>query len=91
MHGQAFVLFHSIMWQYLPEVTRSAVEKSMYRAGAEATEESPVAWLRMEPLESKARHATLWLTTWPGGRNERLANCDYHGRWIEWTAGSAQP
>jgi hypothetical protein len=86
--GQAFVLFHSIMWQYMPGATRSAVEKSMQRAGKAATGDSPVAWLRMEPLGPKARHATLSLTTWPGGRNEHLADCDYHGRWIEWTAGS---
>jgi hypothetical protein len=89
MPGQAFVLFHSIMWQYMPEATRSAIENSMREAGAAATENSPLAWLRMEPLEPKARHATLSLTSWPGGRNEHLAFCDYHGRRIEWVAGLA--
>jgi hypothetical protein len=91
--GQAFVLFHSIMWQYMPEATKSAIESSISEAGAEVTAASPVAWLRMEPLAPKARHATLSLTSWPGGRSEHLANCDYHGRWIEWVAGfgPAQP
>jgi hypothetical protein len=87
--GQAFVLFHSIMWQYMPEPTRQAIEKYLQRAAADASSDSPVAWLRMEPLEPKARHATLSLTTWPGGRTEHLANCDYHGRWIEWVAAPA--
>jgi hypothetical protein len=91
--GQAFVLFHSIMWQYMPEVTKSAIESSMRAAGAEATEDSPLAWLRMEPLEPKARHATLSLTSWPGGETRHLAHCDYHGRWIGWAAesGADQP
>jgi hypothetical protein len=87
--GQAFVLFHSIMWQYMPEAIRQAVENSMHGAGGKASADSPLAWLRMEPIAAKARHATLSLTTWPEGRTEHLANCDYHGRWIEWTAGSA--
>lgn len=91
--GQAFVLFHSIMWQYMPDATKSAIENSMREAGTEATKGSPLAWLRMEPLEPKARHATLSLTSWPGGRSEHLADCDYHGRWIGWTAepGADQP
>jgi hypothetical protein len=87
--GQTFVLFHSIMWQYMPEPTRQAIEDYLRRAGADASSDSPLAWLRMEPIAAKARHATLSFTTWPGGRTEHLANCDYHGRWIEWTAGSA--
>jgi len=91
--GQAFVLFHSIMWQYMPEATKSAIESSISEAGAEATTASPIAWLRMEPLASKARHATLSLTSWPGGEARQLADCDYHGRWLEWSdrAGADQP
>ncbi|MDN5927396.1 MAG: DUF2332 family protein [Hyphomicrobiales bacterium] len=86
--GQAFILFHSIMWQYMPAATRSAIENSMHEAGTEATESSPLAWLRMEPSAPKARHATLSLTSWPGGETRHLADCDYHGRWIKWVAGS---
>jgi hypothetical protein len=85
--GQAFVLFHSIMWQYMPEATRQAIARCLEEAGTDASSASPVAWLRMEPLGPKARHATLSLTSWPGGWTEHLANCDYHGRWIEWVAG----
>jgi hypothetical protein len=89
--GQAFVLFHSIMWQYMPEATKSAIESSIHETGASAIADSPIAWLRMEPLAPKARHATLSLTSWPGGETRHLADCDYHGRWIEWVAGPAQP
>jgi hypothetical protein len=87
--GQAFVLFHSIMWQYMPDATRRAIEEALRQAGAGASPDSPIAWLRMEPVSAKARHATLSLTTWPGGRTDHLADCDYHGRWIEWMPGPA--
>jgi hypothetical protein len=87
--GQVFVLFHSVMWQYMPEAHRSAIRELLRQAGEAAKGDSPLAWLRMEPLGPKARHATLSLTTWPGNRDEHLADCDYHGRWIEWTASSS--
>ncbi len=89
--GAAFVLFHSIMWQYLPRETGESIRGLMEDAGVKATPEAPVAWLRMEPLDPKDRWATLSLTTWPGtthrgGETRHLARCDYHGRWIEWIA-----
>lgn len=79
--GTVFVLFHSIMWQYMPQETRQAIRMALERAGADA----PVAWLRMEPLDTADGWAMLSLTNWPGGETRRLARCDYHGRWIEWT------
>lgn len=86
--GAAFVLFHSIMWQYLPRQTRDSVLSALDEAGAKATPDAPVAWLRMEPNDPKDGFATLGLTTWPGtahaGTARTLAKCDFHGRWIEW-------
>ena len=81
--GEAFVLFHSIMWQYMPAASKEGVRTALEQAGAEATAEAPIARLRMEPL-GEASYATLSLTMWPGGETRRLAHCDYHGRWIEW-------
>jgi hypothetical protein len=80
----AFVLFHSIMWQYLPAATRSRLEQILQQAGQSARADAPIAWLRMEPDDSGAPHAMLALTLWPGGQTRELAHCDYHGRWIEW-------
>lgn len=89
--GTAFVLFHSIMWQYLPRRTREAILDAVAEAGGAATADAPLAHLRMEPLELADPYATLSLTLWPGssyagGRTRHLARCDYHGRWIEWIA-----
>lgn len=82
--GSAFVLFHSIMWQYMPQETRSEIVAALDEAGRGATADAPIAWLRMEPLSTSDPYATLSLTMWPGGETRQLAKCDYHGRWIEW-------
>lgn len=80
--GIVFVLFHSIMWQYMPEATRRRIEDMLDTAGNEGG--GPIAWLRMEPVSPAEPYATLRLTCWPEGRTRDLARCDYHGRWIEW-------
>lgn len=82
--GTVFVLFHSIMWQYMPAETQARTEALLLEAGKQASRDAPVAWLRMEPLSHQDRYATLTLTLWPGGETRHLARCDYHGRWIEW-------
>lgn len=76
------VLFHSTMWQYMPSEDRREIEWMLAEAGAAG--DTPLAWLRMEPLDAHDLHATLSLTLWPGGETRRLARCDFHGRWIEW-------
>lgn len=82
--GSVFVLFHSIMWQYMPETTKKEIETALAEAGRAASSATPIAWLRMEPADTRDPYATLSLTLWPGGETRRLAKCDYHGRWIEW-------
>jgi len=83
--GHATVVFHSIVWQYLPAATRYQVRRAITNAGKRATVDSPMLWLRMEPA---GVHADLQLTTWPGGENEVLAHVGYHGADIRWLAAS---
>ena len=87
--GTATVVFHSIVWQYLPQSTRDTMRDALHRAGASAAPESPLLWLRMEPATPE--HASLRLTSWPGGVDEELAHVGYHGADIRWlqSAGSA--
>ena len=47
--GQATVVFHSIVMQYVAPEERERIVQVMRRAGEAATPESPLAWLRMEP------------------------------------------
>ncbi|WP_230980147.1 DUF2332 domain-containing protein [Oryzicola mucosus] len=82
--GAAFVLFHSIMWQYMSEREREDIRHLLKTAGRNATSAAPIAWLRMEAVAVADPFATLSLTLWPGGETRRLARCDFHGRSIEW-------
>ncbi|WP_173934085.1 DUF2332 family protein [Chelativorans sp. Marseille-P2723] len=79
---QVFVLFHSVMWQYMPQETQRRIENLLDSAG-----EVPLAWLRMEPVAGNVDFATLRLTMWPAGETRDLARCDFHGRWLEWLEG----
>jgi hypothetical protein len=81
--GQATVLYHSVMWQYMPVATREALRDVIAAAGARATREAPLAWLTFEPPNADA-HMLLTLTLWPGGEPRVLARAHPHGRWIEW-------
>ncbi len=80
--GATTVVFHSIVWQYLPPATRQAVRACLLTAGEAATASSPLCWLRMEP--ATATHADLRLTTWPGGVEIMLAEVGYHGHRVDW-------
>jgi hypothetical protein len=70
------VVFHSIVWQYLPRETKTRLRAALADAGARATTSAPVAWLRLEPAGPVAE---LTLTTWPGGDETVLVQSGYHG------------
>lgn len=74
--GTTTVVMHSIVWQYLGTLVQHRVRDHLNAQGAVATARSPLAWLRMEPA---GRVADVRLTTWPGGVEEVLATCGYHG------------
>ncbi|MFZ5668014.1 MAG: DUF2332 domain-containing protein [Pseudomonadota bacterium] len=83
--GVASVLFHSVMWQYMPPATQAAVRSAIETAGAAARADSPVAWLRMEPDPASADlPMELRLTLWPPGGEQRLATVHPHGAWVNW-------
>ena len=81
--GAARVIYHSIMWQYLSDEAQAEGEAMIFTAGAEATLDTPLAWLRAEPDAQKGSAATT-LNLWPNGGARDLGRIDFHGRWIEW-------
>jgi hypothetical protein len=82
--GTVHVVYHTIVWQYLPEPTRAHIASALERAGAASTRARALAWLRLE-ADGKEPGGVLTLTLWPGGQTRTLARADYHGAWVDWT------
>lgn len=77
--GRTTVLYQSIVDEYLPDAERDALEDAVGLAGAAATADAPVAWVRMEP-STALRHHTVSLQLWPHAPQERhLATTGAHG------------
>ena len=86
--GAATVLFHSLFWQYLPPATQAGLAAAIAEIGASATPDAPFAWLRFEPPPTNMRIIEVWLTTWPGGIERRLAQAHPHGAATTWLGGA---
>lgn len=86
--GVATVLMHSIVWQYLPAAEQQRIAAAMAAAGAVATPQAPLAWLRLEPPQADLRFE-LRCRVWPGGDDEVLATAHPHGAWVDWQGGAA--
>jgi hypothetical protein len=76
--GALTVVFHSIVEEYLSEAQRRAFHRTLAEAGARASAEAPLAWLRLEP-DPGSRRYDVRLTTWPGGEERLVAHCSPHG------------
>lgn len=86
--GVTRVLFHSIVWQYLPEPTQQAITASMEEAGEKATASRPLAWIALETNRETFKHE-LRIRYWPGGEGPvKLAEAHPHGAWVEWLGKS---
>lgn len=86
--GVTRVLFHSIVWQYLPPETRQRIEDAMEEAGRSATVDRPLAWIMLETNRQTFQHE-LQVRYWPGqgesgGDWALLGQAHAHGAWVEW-------
>lgn len=81
--GAAHIIYHSIVWQYLPVEKQAAGHRLLEAAGMRATAEAPLAHLQME-ADDQQEGAALTLQVWPSGRKETVGRADFHGRWIRW-------
>lgn len=82
--GITRVLYHTIVWQYLPETTKTRIEALLHRLGDAATPDRPLARVSFEQDGQPQRGGAIVLTTWPGGESVELGRGDFHGRWAEW-------
>jgi hypothetical protein len=85
--GTARVMFHSIMWQYMPTATQARITAAFEAAGAEATPDTPLGWIALETDPATFRHE-LRVRLWDGdahqGEEHLLSHAHPHGAWVEW-------
>jgi len=85
--GKATVVFHSIVWSYLPGHVRVSISRAIESAAAErASADAPLAWLRYEESPDQV-HCELRLTLWPEGEDRLLAIGGFHLSPIRWLGG----
>ena len=80
----ARIVYHSSVWLYIPEDERAEMVAALEAAGASATPETPLAWLRHEDDFERPGRMELRLRLWPGGEDELLAKGHPHGRFVRW-------
>lgn len=83
------VVYHSVFLQYPPPAVRAAIALAIEEAGARATAQAPLAWLRFEPEPilggpKESLRFLVDLIVWAGGAPQRqtLAEVDPHGRLV---------
>lgn len=87
--GTVQVLTHTIAFHYFPPETRVRIEAHMARAGAAASLDSPMAWLRYEFHPAHETGPALRLAIWPDGTDEILAVGHPHVRQLRWLSAGA--
>ena len=85
--GVATVLYHSVMWQYMPAATQERITAHMARMAGLATPDAPLAWLAMEMIPGEVL-MEVTLRLWPNGGQRRLARVHSHGASVDWAPGT---
>jgi hypothetical protein len=81
--GAATVVWHSLVWQYLPPQERAAVTDVLGRAAQRARPGAPLHRLSLEP--TRDGRFLVELTSWPGGDTRLLAVAQGHGPPVVWS------
>lgn len=84
------VLWHSVMWQYVPAAEQRRILARLEELGATAAPDRPLTHLAFEPrrLVPGGRHRfVVTATTWPGGTEQVLGEAPPHGVPVRWGAG----
>jgi hypothetical protein len=85
------VVWHSVMWQYLPTEEQQRVAGLIDALGERATDRAPLVHLALEPTRREARRShefLVILTTWPGGERRILGRAAPHGVPVTWEPDS---
>lgn len=91
--GHHTVVWHSVMWQYVPAEEQERILARLAELGASATAERTLTHLAFEPrrLEPGAPHRfVVAARTWPGGDEQLLGEAPPHGVPVGWGAPTPQ-
>ena len=81
------MLWHSVMWQYVPGDQQERVTAQLQELGERATDDAPLVHLFAEPTRRtpEDRHR-FWVVaeTWPGGERSHLGQMAPHGLPVTW-------
>lgn len=81
--GAVTVIYHSIMWQYMPQQTRDEIRRLIEDKGRASQADRPLGWLRFEP-DDNSQKSLLTLSLWPNYGTKTLATAHPHGASVEW-------
>ncbi len=85
--GTTTVVWHSVMWQYLPTAEQDAVRRRVDVLGAAAGDPAGFAHASFEPRRRAPGHPHEFLVTvrtWPGGAQRVLGSASPHGIPTTW-------
>jgi hypothetical protein len=86
--GHLTVLWHSVMWQYVPQPQRARVTARLVELGRAAGEDAPLVHLYAEPTRRRPgeeHQFWVWAQTWPGpGQAVVLGRMAAHGLPVTW-------
>jgi hypothetical protein len=79
------LVWQSVFAQYLTSEDRDALTVTMDAAGAQAVDDVPLVWARMEPSTDPLQGFGVTVRCWPGGGETLLARSGDHGPPVRWT------
>jgi hypothetical protein len=86
VEGTTTVVWHSVMWQYLPPEVQQRVSARLEEVGSSATATRRLAHVAVEPVRRVPEPEFLvTLRTWPGGGERVLGRTEPHGVPTTWT------
>jgi hypothetical protein len=85
--GVTTVLWHSVMWQYLPPEEQERTGARIEELGEQATDRARFVHLSLEPTRrqpDRDHEFLVVMTTWPGGEPRILGRAAPHGVPVTW-------
>jgi hypothetical protein len=81
------LVWQSVFAQYLTSEDRDDLTATMDAAGAQATDDVPLVWARMEPSSDPLKGFGVTVKCFPGGEETLLARSGDHGPPVRWVHG----